>query len=342
MTTLFGGATPGGSQFLDGSPGIKVCTTFTFHNAGVGVAGQVTEIWFYVGAQTGGTWTVLGWEVTNNDVGAGGTGTLVASQAFSGTPTANAWNKVTLSSPVSIPADYNRRWRFGVHNPQYYWAQNSFFDTHDETNAPITAYRDNDTTSTLGAIYQGTFAIGSSTTTYPAQTGSKANYAIDVTFVASGGTTPFTRDYASTWRVFNAITRDYASTWRVLNSLTRDYASSWRVLNALTTDYTSSWRVFNSFLGDYASTWRVLNSWTSDYSSTWRVFGAFVRDYASTWRVFRGFIRDYASTWAVLSDTPQGLILQVWTGGQLIAVSSLAVWNGSDEIPAVLEEIVGL
>jgi hypothetical protein len=30
MATLFGGATPPGSQFLDGSPGIKVGLTLTF------------------------------------------------------------------------------------------------------------------------------------------------------------------------------------------------------------------------------------------------------------------------------------------------------------------------
>jgi hypothetical protein len=189
MATLFNGATPAGAQFLDGSPGITVATTFTFHNAGVGVAGQVTEVWWYCGAQTGGTWTAVGWEVTTNDSGSGGTGTIVANQAFSGTPTANAWNKVTLTVPVNIPANYNKRWRFGVHNGQYYWANNNFFNVHDETNGVITAYRTNDTTSSLGQINQGTFSLGSSVTAYPAQTGSAANYGIDVTFVpASSGT----------------------------------------------------------------------------------------------------------------------------------------------------------
>jgi hypothetical protein len=195
MSTLFGGVAPAGAQFTDGSPGITVCTTFTFHEAGVGVAGQVTEVWWYCGANTGGTWTALGWEVTHNDVGGAGAGTLVANQAFVGTPTPNAWNKITLSSPVDIPADYNRRWRFGIHNPNNYWANNNFYETHDETSAPITAYRDDDTTSTLGKLSQGTFALGATLTTYPAQTGLKANYGIDVTFFA-GGAPP--EDHTST------------------------------------------------------------------------------------------------------------------------------------------------
>lgn len=136
--------------------------------------------------------------------------------------------------------------------------------------------------------------------------------------ITDATSTAFTRDYASTWRVFNAVTRDYvstwrvlnaltadyASTWRVLNAITRDYASTWRVLNAFNSDYASTWRVFNALLRDYASTWRVLNSWTSDYSSTWRVFNAFARDYASTWDVLAGtaFVRDFSSTWRVYNS----------------------------------------
>lgn len=192
MPTLYDHSSPPpGAQFLDGSPGIKVCETYTFEEpAGVGVAGQVTEVWFYVGGNNGGTWTVVGWDITTNDVGSGGGGTLVANQAFVGTPTANAWNKVTLTAPVDIPANANKRWRFGVHNPQYYWASNDFFLAHDEVSGPISALRDGDTTSTLGLINQGTFGIGSSVTAYPAQTGSKARYGIDVTFVPSGGEPP--------------------------------------------------------------------------------------------------------------------------------------------------------
>lgn len=181
MVSLFDhGSAPAGSQFLDGSPGIKVGLTFNFSSAG-----QVTELWWYCGAQVGGTWTFTVWDITTGDSGGTGAGTQLATQAFVGTPSANAWNKVTLSSAISVSGG-NKRYRVAIHNGQYYWVNNNFFDAHDEVNGPISALRDGDTSSPLGLINQGTFTVSSSTTSYPQSTGSKANYAVDVTFVASG------------------------------------------------------------------------------------------------------------------------------------------------------------
>lgn len=181
MVSLFDhGSTPAGSQFLDGTPGIKVGTTFNFDTAG-----QVTELWWYCGAQVGGTWTFTGWDITTGDSGGTGAGTQICTQAFVGTPTANAWNKVVLSPAVNVTGG-NKRYRFTIHNGQYYWVNNNFFNAHDEINSPVNALRDGDTSSPLGLINQGTFTVGSSTTSYPQQTGTKANYAVDVTFVASG------------------------------------------------------------------------------------------------------------------------------------------------------------
>ena len=181
MVSLFDhGATPAGSQFLDGSPGIKVGTTFNFSTGG-----QVTELWWYCGAQVGGTWTFTGWDITTGDSGGTGAGTQICTQAFVGTPTANAWNKVVLSPAVSVTSG-NKRYRFTIHNGQYYWVNNNFFNAHDEINGDVSALRDGDTSSPLGLINQGTFTVSSSTTSYPQQTGTKANYAVDVTFVASG------------------------------------------------------------------------------------------------------------------------------------------------------------
>jgi hypothetical protein len=133
--------------------------------------------------------------------------------------------------------------------------------------------------------------------------GDREKIVLVVNAVAPASTTPFTRDYSSTWRVFNALSADYASTWRVLNGITRDYSSTWRVTNALVADYVSSWRVFNALTKDYVSTWRVLNALTQDYASTWRVLNSWTSDYASTWRVFNLWTRDYASTWDVLNGT---------------------------------------
>lgn len=130
-------------------------------------------------------------------------------------------------------------------------------------------------------------------------------YILFIAFKAGSSTTPFTRDYASTWRVFNGLTRDYASTWRSFVTLTADYSSTWRVTNALTRDYVSTWRVTNALTADYSNIYRVLNAFAArDFASTWRVLNAFAtQDYASTWRSVNAFARDYLSTWDVLSGT---------------------------------------
>ena len=268
MTSLFSHAgAPAGSQFTDGSPGIKVCTTFTFHNAGVGVAGQVTEVWWYCGANTGGTWTAVGWEVTAADPS--GAGTIVANQAFAGTPTANAWNKVTLSSPVDIPADYNRRWRFGVHNVQNYWANNDFFNTTDYTNAPITAYRDNDTTSTLGRLDQGTFSVSSSVTAYPAATGSKANYGIDVTFIASGGTTPVTGTLDTPWSVRSAITAALDTPYALRAPVTRSLDTPWASRAQVTASLDTPWGVRAPVASALDTLWSVRGAVSGTLDTLW-------------------------------------------------------------------------
>lgn len=178
MATLFAGATPAGSQFLDGSPGIKVALTFNFAKSG-----QVSELWWYCGAQNGGTWTLTMWDITTGDSGGTGAGTQLASQAFVGTPTANAWNKVTLGASVSV-ASGNKRYRVAVHNAQYYWVDNGFFSGHDEVSGDISALRNDDASSSLGTIKQGTFIVDASATSYPTQTGSQALYPVDVTFTA--------------------------------------------------------------------------------------------------------------------------------------------------------------
>lgn len=189
MPTLFEGATPGGAQFLDGSPGLKVCHTVNFEGGDDEVVGQITELWWYCGPNTGGTWTLLLWRATAADDGFGGAGAPLASKAFVGSPAANAWNKVVLDPPIDVKGGVNR-YRHGVHNGQYYWAQNGFFNGHDEVNGPISALRSGDTSSGLGTIYQGTFAAGADTSTYPQQTGTQANYGVDITFEPSGGEPP--------------------------------------------------------------------------------------------------------------------------------------------------------
>lgn len=185
MPTLFNGATPGGSQFLDGSPGIKVALTFNFSGPG-----QITELWWYCGPNTGGTWTLTLWDITTGDASSSGAGTQMASQAFVGSPAANAWNKVVLSAAQDVLGG-NKRYRVAVHNGQYYWTNNGFFNAHDEINGPISALRSGDSSSPLGVINQGTFVVSSSATSYPTQTGSQALYPVDVTYIADEAETSF-------------------------------------------------------------------------------------------------------------------------------------------------------
>lgn len=311
MTSLFDhGSAPAGAQFLDGAPGIKVCTTFTFHNAGVGVAGQVTEVWFYVGANNGGTWTAVGFEVTAPDSAPGGT--QIASQAFSGTPTANAWNKVTFSSPVNIPADYNRRWRFGVHNGQYYWANNNFFNTTDYTNSPITAYRDNDTTSTIGVIFQGTFAVGSSTSSYPGNTGTKANYGIDVTFIASGGTTPVGSTLSTPWNIRAAVSRSLDAPWNIRGLVGRSLSTPWAVRASVGRTLDTPW-------AQRASVGRTLDS-------PWNIRGAAGRALDLPWAIRSQIGRTLGTPWIIRAKVTSTLQM-LW------------VVEGAPESPTLLPSV---
>lgn len=176
--SLFGGATPGGSEFLDGSPGIMRA-----HTVKCAVTGTFTHICFYVGAQTGGTWTVRMWEVTANDVANGGAGDPLTSETLVGTPSANGWVNLALSSPVVV-TDTSKLYRFGVSNGQYYWAENGFFADADLISGNLLSPQSGSSPTALGQINNGTFALlGSATgTNYPNLTGSAANYAVDVFF----------------------------------------------------------------------------------------------------------------------------------------------------------------
>jgi hypothetical protein len=176
--SLFGGAVPGGSEFLDGSPGIMRACTVEF-----AVTGQITHLCFYVGAQTGGTWTTRIWEVTANDVSNGGAGTLLTSETLGSAPSPSAWVNLALSSPVNV-TDTSKLYRFGVSNGQYYWADNGFFASADHVSGNITAPQSGSSPTALGQINNGTFALLSSPTgtNYPNLTGSSANYAVDLFF----------------------------------------------------------------------------------------------------------------------------------------------------------------
>jgi hypothetical protein len=176
--TLFDGAVPAGAQFLDGDPGITVAVS-AFSDE----PGDLTHVLFYCGPNNGGTWVGYVWTPNSADNGSG-TGDLEASATMVGTPTANAWNEIALDPPV--PYDAGVLFRVGIHNGQYYWANNNYFAGHDEVNGPLTAPHSGDNPTGLGNLYQGSFAVSATPARYPDQQGSAANYAVDFRFDVGG------------------------------------------------------------------------------------------------------------------------------------------------------------
>jgi hypothetical protein len=371
VTSLFNhSVAPAGSQFLDGSPGIKVCTTFTFQSSpGVGVAGVVDELWFYVGAQTGGTWTAVGWEVTTGDTGNAGAGTQVLNQAFSGSPVANSWNKVTIASPVAIPANANKRWRFGIHNTQYYWTNNGFYNAHDEVNAPVYALRSGDTTSsTLGLINNGTFAIGSSTTSYPQQTGSQANYGIDINFTASSSTTPVSSSLDLRWTSRGQVSQStdlrWASRAQVSGSLDLRWASRqaisssldlrWASLNAVSAQMDLRWAVRNLVSNNLDVRWtsrqQVSNSLDMRWDSAsggatpvsasldlrWATLNAVAASLDVRWAVRQAISASLDLRWAQLASVAAPLDLR-WTSRGQVASSIDLQWATRQAVGSTLD-----
>lgn len=192
--SLFGSTTPGGAQFLDGSPGITTAVSVYFD-----VPGTITHVRFYCGAQNGGTWTGSVWEVTSADNGSG-TGTLLGKKDMT-SPATLAWNEIALDPPISVSA--NTLYRISIRNGQYYWAENSFFSGHDEVSGNIHANHNGDNPTGLGTMYQGSFVVTGTPDVYPNQVGAAANYAVDLLFEAD--------EVTSSWFVYNGSTEDPAT-----------------------------------------------------------------------------------------------------------------------------------
>lgn len=175
--SLFTSQTPD-SSFSDGAPGITTSTTLHFV-----VDGTITHVRFYAssGVLTG-TWTGAVWQVTGDDTGNAGTGTLLGSKGVSAAGiSASAWNTIALDTPISVTAD--TLYRVGLHTPAWYVASNNFFAASGLTNGNILA----DVRSS--SRHQGAFVINAALT-YPTAVGSSANYFIDVVFEAAGGAAP--------------------------------------------------------------------------------------------------------------------------------------------------------
>lgn len=288
---LFTSQVPTGLNNSDGTPGITTGTTMSF-----AVAGSVKGIRWYCTQNTGGTWTVALYEVTD-DV----TGTLLASRVVSPTPTGQAWNTMLFTTPVAVSS--SKVYRVAVHNDQgRYVSTAHFFDGGDVINGNVRGLG-----SPSGGLNNGSFTINAALS-YPSTSFNSASYFVDVVYAAGTGT-PFTKDYAVNWRVLNAFTKDTTVNWRVLASWLKNYTVSWRVLAAITKDTALAWRVLAAFNQDTALAWRVLAAYQTDVDVRWRVLGAWQRDTALAWRVLGLWASDTDLRWRVRSPWTKDTVL---------------------------------
>lgn len=180
MVSLFTSQTPAVSG-NDGAPGITTATSLMF-----AVAGVISHVRFWAANDTlSGTWTGAVWQVTSDDGGGSGTGTLLGSKAVSAAGiTPNAWNLIELDTPVPVVPGV--LYRIGLHTPAWYVATNGFFNS-PLVNGDITAPENGSDPIGLGTLRQGTFIVNAAIQ-YPTQVGLTASYFIDVDFIPDGST----------------------------------------------------------------------------------------------------------------------------------------------------------
>lgn len=170
----------------------------------------------------------------------------------------------------------------------------------------------------------GTTVTPAATTTYDDPTTwnvtDREHIVIAYNAVATGSTTPFTKDYSILARVLNTFTKDTALVANVLNGFTKDYSLLARVLNTFTKDYSVLARVLNTFTKDTSLLARVLNTWTKDYDLQARVLNIFTKDYSVLSDVLSGtsFTKDYSVLARVLNSWTkdydlQARVLNSWT-----------------------------
>nr|WP_246728347.1 DUF4082 domain-containing protein [Microvirga terricola] len=130
------------------------------------VAGTISGIRFYKGAQNSGTHTGTLWSST---------GTRLATVTFTG-ETASGWQTATFSNPVTITPGTTYVASYHAEGGRYSSTSNYF--TTATTNGPLTA----------SAPGNGVYAYGTSSV-FPTSTYQATNYWVDVLFNPSGGTT---------------------------------------------------------------------------------------------------------------------------------------------------------
>jgi uncharacterized protein DUF4082 len=279
FTSLFTTQTPTGTDNSDGSPGITMGTTFYTDVDGFVYGGR-----FYATATVSGNYTAALWLIT----GTGGDpdpsgGTLIASKTVTSAGiTAGAWNNITFDSPVAITA--NTAYRIGIFSDAGRYVNTpNFFTTSGVVNGNLHALEDSATYfGGIGVIRQGTFTVNAALA-YPTSSFNANSYFSDLLFSTSGGTTPWTKDQAESYRVLNAWTKNAAESYRVLGTFSKNVAESYRVLSAWSLDKAEAYRVYGAFSVDKSDSWRVLNGFVVDKADSWNI--AWYRDITDRWRI---------------------------------------------------------
>jgi hypothetical protein len=178
MANLFTSQTPASPNNSDAAPGITSGMTVVFGEDGV-----VTGVRLFTTTTVGGTYTGLFYQVTSSDPG---TGTLLASEVYSGTPDGGEWIDFVFDDPVPVTAGV--AYRIGCHNSEgRYVATLDDFDS-PKSNGDISAPEHNGTAGGF-AVSQGVFRIDGSPGYPNSPGGGGTNYFVDVEYIASVGIT---------------------------------------------------------------------------------------------------------------------------------------------------------
>lgn len=274
MANLFTSQTPASGNIFDNAA-VTLATTIVFDTPGSVSGGR-----FYAPSSPSGTHQLVLFQATDEDLPDGsGVGTALATANF-GALTPSAWNSVSFSSPVAVAA--NTGYKIAVRSSLgSYTATSNFFTSSGLTNGHILGPQGGVLVPGVGAFYNGSFAVDA--VSYPNKQSNQACYFVDVEFNTG---TPFTKDTAEAYRVFNAITKDIGETYRLYNAFSKDAAEVYRILNGLTVNVAEAYRVFNSWTKDQSDTWNVTSGIQLNVVERYRVFSAWVRALNERYNVF--------------------------------------------------------
>ena len=176
MANLFTSQTPASNNF-DASP-LTLATTVIF-----AVNGQVTGGRFFArNVNSGGTFELVLWIPTVEDIGGVGAGTVLASATY-GAITPGDWNSIVFSSPVSVVA--GQPYKIGLRTSNGQYTSTAAFFASPLVNGNITGPQGSTLTPGYGTFYNGSYQTNN--TGYPNQTFNNTCYFVDVDFTPSGG-----------------------------------------------------------------------------------------------------------------------------------------------------------